>query len=183
MEKTGYSSISFLYYQTPERYIGLDNVPTDPKLDEIFTQLDSFEEYLQQCSPEDVVKLLILIFRDQYPNLMYVDSGLVEKDVENGKLVFLGFKRDDLEKANFVYFPGYVDSDKSGIDYFELSFKAPTVIKPEWITEAMGNVPFEIVNSGSEFLLDVKSGPISQISLKANVLTVKINPEDYIWYY
>ncbi|NAS30950.1 hypothetical protein GTQ40_08220 [Flavobacteriaceae bacterium R38] len=186
-------NLDFLYYQ--EKQI-LD--ATDPKMDELRPDIESFETYLKTTSILNIVALIVKSYSNNYPQEKYWYTKLL---VENAYKINVEYPDNLDEEADLYAITEEIErndikhlilrrfDDFKNNSYFlnslELAFIEPQNLDKlsEAIQRELGNISFSINNTNQQVIFSVDNSPISEIILKPDSFLLNINPNKRVRYF
>lgn len=185
-------NLAFLYQEPLDRdYIigggpDLERIEWEQKYE---LEEDIFLSYVKDCSLDDLIYLIVHIFKVKYPNIIRLAYKISKESnrIAEDKVKYFDFYRDDIIYFNTDLFlePILDEFLREFRDVYEtsvsLKFKKPFSILS--IEEALEGTVYSKLISDELVQYDVKNSPIKSIDVKADSFTIHINREKVILYY
>ncbi|WP_072962509.1 hypothetical protein [Flavobacterium aquidurense] len=199
---TNLPKLDFLYFNlehTEENYLNKRNL--------YYNKVDwderHFEDYVKVCSFEELIFLMIYIYKDKYPRSIF-DSA-ISLDYEKQNLLSHTNKKGRGISENKYIFNNFLRKDVTGMisQFHSEEYTEDEIIEKYWRGESyMQNlflefnkeVPIHIIDKaleGKEYtktekdgvlLYEVKDSPIASLEVTKNSIKLNINEEKVILY-
>ncbi|MCG3165560.1 MAG: hypothetical protein POELPBGB_01328 [Bacteroidia bacterium] len=182
-----------LFYKTdPYKGIMYDG-PNPPFEFEVNTFINNLKKFFTDESIDDMLFLLIKIFKDTYPNISQIHKliGKDSKEITNeGKRTTdtsTGIYRKDIKEALWYYIiQKYYDetykSEREGffLEKIEIIFKKG--LHEKMVTNSISEKEYERQESGNIKTFILSDSPISKIIIDGVKFILEFNPEKYKYY-
>jgi len=162
-----------------------------------------FEDYAERCSFEELIFLMIYIYKDKYPRsefeyiisldakeeILLYDTNKNGRVITENKFIYSNFLRKEVIGMNTQYHNEQYTDDEIIEKYWKGEYHMQNLF-----LEFNKEVPIHIIDKGLEgkeytitekddvLVYEVKDSPIASLEVSKNSIKLNINEEKVIWY-
>jgi hypothetical protein len=174
--------LEVLYYITPTKYRTMLDGDFDPNAQESLKKEEKLEELIYKSSLNELITIIIKVFKEKYANPMPIWSGIVSYERDTKKE---NSKRSDIKSLKFDFRYGVKTTfggDTEYLDNLFLKFSVPFSGLKTNVKTALQGKQFSETNHNSKTIFTVNHSPILRIEITDTTFQVFIDKDSFIDY-